>query len=860
MRQIRHQATDKAAGKVLLQYGTVTAGSGGTIKRILHPGDPVFAGEEICTGHDGMISIIFSDSDQTRLDLGRSSTVVLDNEVTGIADPQDSIVHVTDIEQALANTDFDPSLILAAPAAGDNGGSGGGGTHPYIVFTETGLEIIPDSGAETTSLSREPAGPPEHVEQDTLLQPIEPNILVPTNDVIVLSPPEPPQPATITQDGGSSVPLQPATPPDPHPVAGDMHASIAEDDLPNGSDPDKEPVNVNGDLNTLGIVPGDGLHTITFANGQSITLDGNGDAITIQGQYGLLDFHDDGTWSFTLPDQQDHPIANATGINDHLDDLFSYTITDVDGDSAGGTMTFAILDDGPVAASDSDSVLEGERVSGNVITGEKNGIQAPGLGPDQFGADTPGHISSFTYTDAQGRQQTASVAENHPTSVITEHGQLTMYANGDYDYQARPFHHGINSTHSINGQQDTITYVLTDNDGDTAQTTLTFNVEDDVPVTGTLTQNAILDIEDGNSVTGMVDINYGADGPAQLDPIRISSYPTDAQGFAVDDNGNQLLTVGGNKLVYTDDGHGGLFAYETYPNGQNANNPVFHIELDSDSTYTIHYNNGFNPNDNHHVTYELTATDDDGSDVRTDITVTFDDHDGTITGTNANEAIAGSNSQDRILARGGDDTIYGRDGADTINGGDGLDTIYGGDGDDTLSGGSGDDTLNGGEGVDTLRGGTGDDVLFGGDGGDKLNGQRGNDTLYGEGGDDTLRGGIGDDVLFGGDGGDKLIGQRGNDTLYGDGGDDTLRGGTGDDVLVGGDGGDKLIGQRGNDTLFGGEETGGDGQDRVSGGPGKDTFVDVNNDDDSNGGDIATDFSNDDQNLDSLTPPPEPVP
>ncbi|HEO98974.1 MAG TPA: type I secretion C-terminal target domain-containing protein, partial [Epsilonproteobacteria bacterium] len=58
-----------------------------------------------------------------------------------------------------------------------------------------------------------------------------------------------------------------------------------------------------------------------------------------------------------------------------------------------------------------------------------------------------------------------------------------------------------------------------------------------------------------------------------------------------------------------------------------------------------------------------------------------------------------------------DERLYGHEGDDTINGGDGNDLIRGGAGNDTLSGGDGNDILIDGNGADTFSGGAGDDWI-----------------------------------------------------------------------------------------------------------------------------------------------------
>ena len=112
---------------------------------------------------------------------------------------------------------------------------------------------------------------------------------------------------------------------------------------------------------------------------------------------------------------------------------------------------------------------------------------------------------------------------------------------------------------------------------------------------------------------------------------------------------------------------------------------------------------------------------------------------------------------------------------------------------------------------------------------DRLNGTNDSDRILGLDGNDIINGAIGDDTLIGGKGNDSLIGARGRDSLTGDNGQDTLIGGNDADTLTGGSGKDTLIGDAGADLLTGGAES--------------DIFYYPNV---NNGGDVITDFQNDD--------------
>ncbi|MGH2907013.1 MAG: calcium-binding protein [Solirubrobacterales bacterium] len=149
----------------------------------------------------------------------------------------------------------------------------------------------------------------------------------------------------------------------------------------------------------------------------------------------------------------------------------------------------------------------------------------------------------------------------------------------------------------------------------------------------------------------------------------------------------------------------------------------------------------------------------------------------TITGDDTNEQLIGTNNGDTINALGGNDLVIARGGNDTVDGGVGNDKLFGQRGDDTQNGGDGNDVLHGGWGDDTQHGGAGDDIIFAGVGVDESFGDDGNDKLWAlarrdvSGRDDTktdtLHGGNGDDTFRTRDGeADVIDCGEGNDTAY----------------------------------------------------------------------------------------------
>jgi Ca2+-binding RTX toxin-like protein len=225
------------------------------------------------------------------------------------------------------------------------------------------------------------------------------------------------------------------------------------------------------------------------------------------------------------------------------------------------------------------------------------------------------------------------------------------------------------------------------------------------------------------------------------------------------------------------------------------------------------------------ASFTYRATDADGLTSDATVTLTIEERDEGLAGTDAGERIWGYGGNDVIDGLGGDDRlltglgndtanggegndhIFNEGGDDTLNGDGGNDVIYASGGNDVINGGEGNDNLNGGGGNDTIDGGTGDDKVSGGAGSDTITGGAGRDSLQGGADDDTIDGGVDNDFLFGGTGNDSLFGANGIDQLFGDAGDDSLDGGAGNDILRGGSGNNTLAGGAGKDMLFLGADT-----------------------------------------------------
>ena len=155
-------AQTQPIGKAFIIYGTVKAVAANGTERLLTPNSPIYAGERIVTGPDGSISIVFNDN-SGHVDLGRMSDVLMDQDVYAGAGPDqaaDAVAQAAEIQAALENGEIDPTTQLPPPAAGAGVAGPRGGGRQIVVFEADQMEVLPDSGAETTGVGLDFLDPP----------------------------------------------------------------------------------------------------------------------------------------------------------------------------------------------------------------------------------------------------------------------------------------------------------------------------------------------------------------------------------------------------------------------------------------------------------------------------------------------------------------------------------------------------------------------------------------------------------------------------------------------------------------------------------------------------------------------------
>ncbi|WP_048402384.1 beta strand repeat-containing protein, partial [Pseudomonas weihenstephanensis] len=232
-------------------------------------------------------------------------------------------------------------------------------------------------------------------------------------------------------------------------------------------------------------------------------------------------------------------------------------------------------------------------------------------------------------------------------------------------------------------------------------------------------------------------------------------------------------------------------------------------------TYQIHITNITNPdNSNAAETYNLNMTIGYGN---TTVSPNFS---GSYI---ASDSHGGSDSGGVTLTYQAGTSLTGTAGDDVMLVAAGNNTVHGGDGNDVLSGTTGNNNFYGDAGNDLLFSGSGNDLLDGGTGNDTASYAHSaagvTVTLASTAQQNTVGAGLDTLVSI-----ENLTGSNFNDVLTGGGNANVINGGLGNDTLNGGGGDDILIGGMGNNTL-----TGGAGNDTFlyqQGNTGRDTVTD----------------------------------
>ncbi|MGL5839164.1 MAG: DUF5801 repeats-in-toxin domain-containing protein, partial [Sphingorhabdus sp.] len=227
---------------------------------------------------------------------------------------------------------------------------------------------------------------------------------------------------------------------------------------------------------------------------------------TTPGQYGVLTLNADGSYSYT----------RDSGSPGNVSDVFTYSITDADGDISTSTLTITILDAAPVVGPNATVLLDDDALMGGNPDGIGDDPDAVNIVGTLSGTGGDGALSWTMQTYSSTLGLTAALlgpgllhvfqGATHVLTITVDGGTgiytVTQLARID---------------HPAGGEENegtfTLNYIVTDVDGDAAPGSIVINLDDDTP---TATVEAPLQIVEDSAMilSGNVLANdsSGADG------------------------------------------------------------------------------------------------------------------------------------------------------------------------------------------------------------------------------------------------------------------------------------------------------------------------------------------------------------
>ncbi|MDI5886179.1 VCBS domain-containing protein, partial [Cobetia amphilecti] len=280
-----------------------------------------------------------------------------------------------------------------------------------------------------------------------------------------------------------------------------------------------------------------GVVTGTLEDGDALAANVSDTTGTeIAGSYGTLTLNSDGSYSYAL-DNSNAEVQSLNDDSDPLIDVFTYGITDADGDASRTTLTITVTgstDAAPViTGTDDNSVTEatGDTVTGSFTVAATAGIATVTIaGVD---ADTPVDITNATEADPvviEGSEGTLSV-----TGYDADTGTVTY----------RYVEDGETEDHSGGDITDSFAVVVTDITNASTTDSLDIAILDTAPVANADTRNIGEDTTtalDGNVIDGANDTadTLGADATTVTD-VDGSTVTADAAAVVTGDYGTLTL-------------------------------------------------------------------------------------------------------------------------------------------------------------------------------------------------------------------------------------------------------------------------------------------------------------------------------
>lgn len=297
------------------------------------------------------------------------------------------------------------------------------------------------------------------------------------------------------------------------------------------------------DINDTHTVVGVGAGTATgpLSNGPG----------TIVGTYGSLVLNANGTWIYTL--DNNNPLTNALAQDAHVNDVFSYTMSDNHGAISTATLTIAITGSNdsphtnvaPAAVTDVNlgpAIVEAgvdaydhpvagvDHASGNVLTND-------------FDVDTG---DTKTVQGVSVGSSSGPLSGQVGTVLAGTYGSVTIAADGSWTYtldNGNPLTNALSANEHVS---DIFTYTMRDTAGATSSATLTIDVTgtNDAPVITSSAPAAIGSVQEDVtlSVTGQLaasDVDHNATQSWSIHGSSAGTYGS----IAVDADGQWTYTL-----------------------------------------------------------------------------------------------------------------------------------------------------------------------------------------------------------------------------------------------------------------------------------------------------------------------------
>jgi VCBS repeat-containing protein len=374
-------------------------------------------------------------------------------------------------------------------------------------------------------------------------------------------------------------------------ATGNVITDAAPSDAADG-DSGADSVGADGGIAVLGVSSNN-----VPANSDTVA-DGGGN-FSVVGQYGTLTLNQNGSYSYQL-------TADSPG---NVNEVFTYTITDADGDTTTATLTITIAAvNGQPTAGGNVVLIDDDALAGGNPGGDNDdadAVNTDGTLVFDFGPDGGGSISFLTTGEPAGFDYVASgddlLIQQDGVTVIT----ITLNpTTGEYTVvQNAPIDHSLGGTE--NNQPFTVTYRVTDANGDFADGTLQINADDDTPILveqGSLTLNVEEDDisnaqsqgndedlsgvneTDTGSLAALVSVGADADGTFSFNPAVLGDAVVDSLGNPVTSQGQPVLYfISGNVLTgYVDVGGGAGYQPGT-------DRPVFTFTITDTAAGTVSF-------------------------------------------------------------------------------------------------------------------------------------------------------------------------------------------------------------------------------------------------------------------------------